>query len=179
MKIRYIMPLVILLLIFGFTLNSCKPPFLQDAESKDREIEKPKEEAALTEEKLESELNELDKKIEEEETLEEPAEENIRVNSPLPNQVIKSPLIITGEARGTWFFEADFPVKLLDENGKEIAVHYAQALGDWMTEDFVPFQAEINFEKPGTSTGVLILEKDNPSGLPEHDDELIIPVRFE
>ena len=32
---------------------------------------------------------------------------------------------------------------------------------------------------PATSTGTLVLQKDNPSGLPEHADELRIPVRFE
>jgi hypothetical protein len=47
-----------------------------------------------------------------------------------------------------------------------------------MTEDFVPFEATIKFEKPDTETGFLVLERDNPSGLPEYDDELIIAVRF-
>ncbi|MFH1990480.1 MAG: hypothetical protein ABIJ19_01330, partial [Patescibacteria group bacterium] len=29
----------------------------------------------------------------------------IRLDTPRPNQAIQSPLVITGEARGTWFFE--------------------------------------------------------------------------
>jgi hypothetical protein len=105
--------------------------------------------------------------------------ENIRVTSPLQNQVVSSPLVITGEARGTWFFEACFPVKILDGNGEEIAAHYATALSDWMTEDFVPFEATIEFEEPDTEIGFLVLKKDNPTGLPEFDDELVIAVRFE
>jgi len=36
----------------------------------------------------------------------------------------------------------------------------------------------ITFENPETATGTLVLEKDNPSGLPEHADELRVPVRF-
>ena len=48
-----------------------------------------------------------------------------------------------------------------------------------MTKDFVPFKAELEFSLPSTETGVLILEKDNPSGLPENDDELRIPIRFD
>lgn len=48
-----------------------------------------------------------------------------------------------------------------------------------MTEEFVPFEAKIEFEILATSKGVLILEKDNPSGLPENDDQLRVPVRFE
>lgn len=102
----------------------------------------------------------------------------IRVSKPRPNESIKSPLEIVGEARGYWFFEADFPVRLLNANGKEIGIGIAQTKSDWMTEDFVPFEAKFEFQKPATKRGMLILEKDNPSGLPEHADELRIPVRF-
>lgn len=41
----------------------------------------------------------------------------IKVSDPLPEAVIKNPLIVRGEARGQWFFEASFPVKIFDENG--------------------------------------------------------------
>ena len=102
----------------------------------------------------------------------------IRIQKPRPNEIIKSPLKIEGEARGYWFFEASFPVKLLDASGKELGRNVARALSDWMTENFVAFETEIEFQKPETNRGVLILEKDNPSGLPENADELRIPVRF-
>lgn len=95
-----------------------------------------------------------------------------------PGDAIRSPLTVKGEARGTWFFEASFPVRLLDGNGKEIAVIPAQAQGDWMTQDFVPFRAVLTFTIPATPEGTLVLEKDNPSGLPEYADELRVPVRF-
>ena len=103
----------------------------------------------------------------------------IRVNTPGPNYFIASPLLIDGEARGYWFFEATFPIKLLDGNGNIIAQHYAQAQDEWMTEDFVPFTAELDFISPDTKKGILVLEKDNPSGLSEYADELIIPVFFQ
>ena len=45
----------------------------------------------------------------------------IRADFPRPNQTIQSPLIVKGEARGFWFFEASFPIKLLDDNGEFIA----------------------------------------------------------
>lgn len=105
----------------------------------------------------------------------------IRLNMPRPNQTIASPLIITGEARGTWFFEASFPVVLVDWDGRIIAQGIAQAKSDWMTTDFVPFEATLAFtvdEKVYSRRGALILRKDNPSGLPEHDDALEIPVMF-
>jgi hypothetical protein len=102
----------------------------------------------------------------------------IRVDSLKPGDVVASPLTITGEARGTWYFEASFPAHLLDADGKELAVLPVQAQGEWMTEDYVPFKATLYFTAPTTPTGTLVLKKDNPSGLPEHDDELRIPVRF-
>ena len=102
----------------------------------------------------------------------------IRISAPRPNQSINSPLVVEGAARGMWFFEASFPIKILDENGNILKESFATAEGEWMTEDFVPFRAEIEFEAPSGAKGALILEKDNPSGLPEHDDALRVPVKF-
>jgi len=102
----------------------------------------------------------------------------IKIDNPRPNQAIESPLFIKGEARGFWFFEASFPVKLFDDDGFLLGVTPAQALGDWMTENFVAFDATLPFTVPSTPKGRLVLEKDNPSGLPEHADELIIPIHF-
>lgn len=102
----------------------------------------------------------------------------IEVDKPLPSDIITSPLIVSGKARGYWFFEASFPIKLLDGNGKQIAVVPAQAQGEWMTEEFVPYEAKLEFPLPATDSGTLILEKDNPSGLPEHAAEIRLPVRF-
>lgn len=104
----------------------------------------------------------------------------IRITYPRPGTAISSPLTIQGEARGTWFFEASFPVTLTDWDGLIIAEGYASAEGDWMTENFVPFTATLTFTKPDLyqERGTLILHKDNPSGLPEHDDALEIPVQF-
>ena len=107
-----------------------------------------------------------------------PHEDLIRVFSPQANEKVSSPLLIKGEARGFWFFEATFPVKLLDDKGNIIAQHYAQAKGDWMTEDFVPFEAELVFEAPTAQKGWLVLEKDNPSSLSENADKLRIPIIF-
>lgn len=98
--------------------------------------------------------------------------------APKNNELVRSPLIVSGEARGLWFFEASFPVKLLDATGKEIVVKPAQAKSDWMTENFVPYEAVLEFKAPATETGFLVLKKDNPSGLPENERELRIPVRF-
>lgn len=102
----------------------------------------------------------------------------IRLEDPRPNQAIQSPLVISGEARGTWFFEASFPVRLVDADGNLLAHGIAQAQSDWMTENFVPFMARLTVPVPKTKSGTLFLEKDNPSGLPENDDALRVPVLF-
>jgi len=103
----------------------------------------------------------------------------IRINSPRPNAVIGSPLTISGEARGYWFFEGDFPVILKASDGEIIAQHFVTSQGEWMTENFVPFEGDLSFETPEFGdTGTLILQKDNASGLPEHDDALEIPIKF-
>ena len=102
----------------------------------------------------------------------------IRVDSPSFNQKISNPLIIKGEARGSWFFEASFPVKLYDGDDQLIGTGVAQAQSDWMTNDFVPFEASIYFNNPKTKKGVLVLEKDNPSGLIKNYDEVKIDVLF-
>lgn len=105
-----------------------------------------------------------------------PKEDLIRIESPRPNERVTSPIIITGEARGYWFFEASFPVKLYGETGDLIAQHYATAKGEWMTENFVPFEVSLPFTVDREQAGTLVLEKDNPSGLPEHADEIRVPV---
>lgn len=125
----------------------------------------------------------------EEETVVPPAQNThplIKTDSPSPNETIESPLTIRGEARGTWFFEATFPIVLVDWDGLIIAEGYAEATDDWMTEQFVPYEATFTFESPVTENspefmhrGTLIFQKANPSGLPEHADAYEIPVQFQ
>ena len=105
----------------------------------------------------------------------------IRLTAPLPNATVSSPLTITGQARGYWYFEASFPVVLVDWDGRIIAQGIATAKDEWMTEDFVPFEATLTFaadKNAYSNRGALILQKDNPSGLPQNDDALEIPVLF-
>jgi hypothetical protein len=69
-------------------------------------------------------------------------------------------------------------VKALDQDGREIARGTAQAQDEWMTEEFVPFSLNLSFEMPSAGKGMLILEKANPSGLPENAAALEVPVYF-
>lgn len=110
----------------------------------------------------------------------------IVLESPQPLEYLSSPIIFEGQARGYWYFEASFPLVLTDWNGLIIAEGFATADDDWMTEEFVPFTANLNFESPYQAgdpdfmrRGTLILQKNNPSDKRELDDALELPVYFE
>lgn len=105
----------------------------------------------------------------------------IVIDSPQAGTVITSPVTITGRARGPWFFEASFPISIVNWDGLIIGEGIATARDDWMTEDLVPFSATISYTvatQTPYARGTIILNKDNPSGLPEHDDFREIPVIF-
>ncbi len=103
----------------------------------------------------------------------------ISVSNPLPNQPVSSPLVISGSARGNWYFEATFPIELIDASGKILAQGAGRAESDWTTTDFVPFSVTLSFPKqPAGSRGELVLTNDNPSGDPAKQKELDIPVTF-
>src|SRR3989338_5772638 len=58
------------------------------------------------------------------------------VTSPVKDSVISSPLVIAGEAPGFWYFEATFPLVLVNWDGFIIAEGYATAPGEWMTQEY-------------------------------------------
>jgi Immunoglobulin-like domain of bacterial spore germination len=109
----------------------------------------------------------------------------IQVTAPAGMSVVSSPLTLSGKARGNWFFEASAPVSLVNWDGLIIAEGFVTAEGEWMTTEFVPFTGSLEFVSPYKEgdpdfmkRGALIFQKDNPSGLPENDDAVEIPVLF-
>lgn len=103
-------------------------------------------------------------------------ESPVLVDSPKAGERLSSPILIEGKAIGTWFFEASFPIKLVDENGRLIAQSIAQAKDDWMTTDYVRFESKIEFKASTEQKAILVFQKDNPSGLPQYDAEYKMPV---
>ena len=92
-----------------------------------------------------------------------------------------APLVISGKARGPWYFEASFPITIVDWDGRIIGEGHAEATSDWMTTEFVPFKATVPFVLPPDTAykrGAIILKKDNPSGLPQNEDSFEIPIVF-
>lgn len=101
------------------------------------------------------------------------------VTSPSPDSLIQSPLTVTGSVPAGWMFEGSFPVKLLDVDRREIARTAAHETvpGSWTSGGEVEFSAELTFT-PVPGTGYLVLEKDNPSGLPENAAAFELPVKM-
>lgn len=108
-------------------------------------------------------------------------DDSIIIDTPTAYQDVTSPITIKGKARGNWFFEASFPITVVNWDGLIIGEGTATADSDWMTTEFVPFSARVSYTL-ATSTpynrGAIILKKDNPSGLPENDVAREIPIQF-
>lgn len=109
-----------------------------------------------------------------------PLDDMIHVFDPSDGVTVYSPIDVFGEARGTWFFEGSFLVQLYDGEGNLLSEGVASSTSDWMTEDFVPFEASLSYQEPvKTETGTLVLIRDNPSGDPANDMQAVVPVRFD
>ncbi len=105
--------------------------------------------------------------------------DEIIVAQPLAGQTLASPITLSGRARGSWFFEASFPVQLLDEDGSVLGAAAVTAQSDWQTQDYVPFSGSLSFTRPKGKTGSLIFRNDNPSGSPQNQKEFRLKVNFD
>lgn len=104
--------------------------------------------------------------------------ESIQIQNIIPQQKIASPVLIKGVARGSWFFEAVFPVRLVAEDGTLLASGIAKADDNWQVDSFVPFHAQLIFTSIGHTSGVIEFHKNNLSNSLQKDDEFTIPVTF-
>ena len=103
----------------------------------------------------------------------------IRVELPYPEAVTGKEFSVVGSARGMWYFEASFPVDVLDKDGNILVQSYATAQGEWMTEDFVPFKGDIKIPSSYIGPATLVLHRSNASGLPENDAQVSFPFNIE
>lgn len=104
----------------------------------------------------------------------------IIVDTPANNTLVAIPFVVSGQVPGNWSFEASFPVEMIDKDGNLLNKTPAQLTGDWMTDKLVPFSVTISSVKKTYSGAIkLILRKDNPSGLVENDDSVVINLTLE
>lgn len=102
----------------------------------------------------------------------------ISVTTPTPGSVTGKEFEVRGSARG-WYFEGSFPIEILDMNGKALVTSPAQAQSDWMTSAPVSFIAKIKIPNNYIGKAIVILKKDNPSGLKENDASMSFPITIE
>jgi len=104
---------------------------------------------------------------------------SIIIESPQSGSTIYSPLIVTGRAKGKWYFEASFPFYVTNSSGAIIGQGIIQAQSDWMSPNLVPFRGEVKFpQQPSGSSGHLVFKNDNPSGLTENQYSFSVPIKF-
>lgn len=80
--------------------------------------------------------------------------------------------VLTGSIVGNWYFEAEFPVRVLNSNMEIVDTLVARAQDDWMTDEMVPFELELDFDLTEVSEITLRFEKSNPSDLEENADHI-------
>ena len=113
----------------------------------------------------------------------------VKMISPAPGSAVTSPFIVSGQAPGTWFFEARFPIVIVNWDGVIVGGGHAEAKpppgGTWMTTDYVPFTADLTYTLPEAvlpgsynEKGTIIFKKDNPSALPQNDASSESPIIF-
>lgn len=102
----------------------------------------------------------------------------IIVYTPIKNAKVASPVGVVGKVPGNWSYEASFPVQIRDSSNKVVAQGTGQLLGDWMTDNLVPFSAKLTYSSAAPGAGTLVLQKDNPSGQESNDDALQIPIQL-
>ena len=102
----------------------------------------------------------------------------VSVASPASGATVGKTFTVSGKAPGPWYFEASFPVRVYDADNNKIGQAIAQAQSDWMTTALVPFTAAITVTGY-TGAATLVLLRDNPSGLPENDESVSIPITIQ
>lgn len=105
--------------------------------------------------------------------------DDIFVISPKPGDAVSSTILIKGYARGGWYFEGVFPVEVRGSNGLALGSGAAKAVGDWTSDSFVGFSAQIALKSLAAGRVTIVLKKDNPSGDPSKDASVSIPVMIQ
>jgi spore germination protein GerM len=107
--------------------------------------------------------------------------EGIQIISPKENEIIASPLKISGTINGGGWscFEGQVgTVKLLDNKGKQLGeTAILTAVTDCLTAK-VDFETALNFVSTEAQNGTLVFSNENASGLEENDRQFAVPVKI-
>jgi len=94
----------------------------------------------------------------------------------LPGQEVSGIVVITGSISGSYFFEGNVLINVLDKNKKVLKEGNGNAKTDWMTEDPVGFDSIIDFTRLPKGFAYIEIHNDNASGLPENDKSILVPI---
>ncbi len=84
------------------------------------------------------------------------------VDAPVAGARLTSPLTITGTAPGNWYFENQFPVRLVDAQGAVLAEGPATPRVSWTDPGDKQFDATLTFSVTQDTPATLVLEEDMP-----------------
>lgn len=96
----------------------------------------------------------------------------------LSKPYLTGPAKVTGSMPSSWYFEASAFLVLKDANEKILYEGPLKAEGEWTKPGLIPFEANLIFDTPSTATGFLVLQNDNPSGIPENQMSETYQVTF-
>lgn len=75
------------------------------------------------------------------------------------NETVDMGTVINGSITGSWFFEGEFPVRILNTEMEILDTLVAKANEDWMTEENVKFELLLDFDIEQEQDIILRFEK--------------------
>jgi hypothetical protein len=93
-----------------------------------------------------------------------------------PGSKVSGIMMITGSAPGSYFFEGNILVNILNSNKELLKGGNGNAKTDWMTSGPVGFDAVLDFSGLKKGEAYIEIHNDNASGLPENDKTVLIPI---
>lgn len=109
-----------------------------------------------------------------------PIVKNIEIYNITSGQAVSSPLTVKGRVTGghwTGFEGQVGTVELVSSDGERFGLAILNATSDWMK---IPtnFEAILSFEAPKDSNVFLVFHNENPSGMPDREEVMNLPVKF-
>lgn len=94
----------------------------------------------------------------------------------VPNAKVHGILSYRGSIKGGYFFEGNIRIIILDADKNVLKESNGIAKSEWMTEGPVDFEGNIDFTGMSSTSGYFRIANDNPSGDPENDKFIDIPI---
>jgi len=106
----------------------------------------------------------------------QPLDSLLRLEMPLANKALTSPIQVKGEATTSFFYEGTMRYLLTNEQGQSLAEGFIKAKKVDFNRGMVIFDDEINYEAPAGTKGFLRLENNQASKVVGFQRAMTIPV---